>query len=120
MPKRSKKRDPDSEGDSEDESVSDADNDSDDEGREGFDSLEKNEDSFGIWNIFNYIDIKVALFVFIIFMAVTSTTFNNGVLGRYPSCVDGITPTIKGTAVQGACAAVAVTVVIMLDRMRCI
>ena len=46
------------------------------------------------------VNYKIAGFLFVIFMLVTSTTFIDGVLGKYNGCVNGVSPTLKGTGIQ--------------------
>lgn len=56
-----------------------------------------------VLDIVKKINYKQAGFVFILFILITSATFIDGVLSKQTDCVSGITPTIKGTLVQGVC-----------------
>ena len=54
-----------------------------------------------IAGVVNKIPWKVALFIFILFILITSRDFVEYVLGRFDGTVDHCEPNLKGTMIQG-------------------
>lgn len=110
--------------------VNDVDSDSDDEYDQGEDQgqgqgegkSKNTPDDVGtcLMDTIKNINIKRALFVFVFFLLITSTTFVDGVLAKRDGCTVGIMPTVKGTVCQGIFLVLAFIAVDLLITFKCI
>lgn len=76
--------------------------DEDDAVEEKKSTKKKPDDLFSVVGaVFSWANLKLIVFIFLIFVAICSDMFSEHVLSRFNGTVDGRVPNTKGTLIQG-------------------